>query len=77
MNRLRPPPGGITEYYETEVTVRIGVPKSRPVCAYCDFYRAERDLNRYYCPVTRQPILQVDRDVGLECPLRKEIKTWD
>ena len=68
---------GVTKYRETKVEITIRVWDCLPVCSTCRFSKYEHDLKRYTCLITNEPMLEGNKRIGLDCPLRKELYQWD
>lgn len=61
---------GVKYYTAAKVNQMVFFPEKEVKCQYCQFCRAEKDLNRYWCRLTNRMIINPfydERPKG--CPL--------
>ena len=61
-------PEGILWYTTGTITHKVSFPENQVCCRWCDFLKAESDMNRHRCRLTNEMIYTIN-DIGLHCPI--------
>jgi hypothetical protein len=60
---------GVTSYLSGTATIRIYLPSQKPVCQYCWHCGFETNLDRAYCRLTDEFIINPSKIRGEQCPI--------
>ena len=64
------PDGGVSRYKVGIASIKIYLPYDHPVCQYCWCLGYDNGLDRKFCRLTDEFILQPSRERGFECPIK-------
>lgn len=67
---METPAGGVTKYISGTITMQMNLPAERPVCLFCWMLGHDNGLDRSFCRVTDEFILNPSRQRGSKCPIK-------
>lgn len=61
--------GSVTEYIVADINIKLGLPKKKPFCQYCEFCIGRRNgIERAYCLLTDEILPDFEVKLGNKCP---------